>query len=93
MLKRKSKLFFIVKQDRDVVDYEITVPKKQEMEDFWSGDMEAKGAGEALHLGKRFDSGSFASESTQAPTELDEAWKRADLAKIIGIKIEKNVSP
>lgn len=71
------------------VDFELTIPKRQEMVEYETGtSIDYRYAWEEDLIPEL-----IRKDPIHAPMELDEAWKRADLAATIGVKIEKSVVP
>ncbi|MDP2671343.1 MAG: hypothetical protein Q8P13_02660 [bacterium] len=85
------KLVFYLPDDPNKVDYEITLPRKQETEEYWTGDMNQTKPIRRYTWEKDLIPEPLRT-NVHAPQELDDAWKRADLARTIGIKIEKNLA-
>ncbi|MEX0616813.1 MAG: hypothetical protein WD231_03330 [Candidatus Woykebacteria bacterium] len=92
------RLIFYRAEQQDKVDYEVTIPKTQEMVDFDTGErVERRYVWEEdlipETLRKDPHQPPIRKVSGLPDIEVDAPWKRADLAKTLGIRIEKTALP
>jgi len=86
------KLIFHNKDNPEKIDYEITIPKQQEVVDFETGDLNATGPEKRFAFEQDLIPEPLRENLTLPPNGLDDAWKRADLLETLVIKIDKNLA-
>jgi hypothetical protein len=88
--EEEVKVIFSRTEDPEIIDYEIAIPKVQELEDFVTKDGKVE---KRYRLERDLIPERLRDEPATAPSELDEVWKRADFPSALGIRIDRNVRP